>query len=75
MSAYNNVVELLCSNLGISADKIQPESKIVEDLGADSIDIFEMIIALEDEAGIVIDEDKIADLKTVQDVVNLIENN
>ncbi len=75
MSTLDKVTELICSQLGISSDKVNVDSKIVEDLGADSIDVFEMVMALEDELGITIEEDKISELKTVQDVVNLIENN
>lgn len=75
MSTLDKVTNLLCEQLGISADKVTEESKIVEDLGADSIDVFEMVMALEDELGIQIDEDKITELKTVKDVVALIENN
>ena len=75
MSTLDKVTNLLCEQLGISADKVTEDSKIVEDLGADSIDVFEMVMALEDELGIQIDEDKITELKTVKDVVALIENN
>ena len=74
MSTLDKVTNLLCEQLGISADKVTEDSKIVEDLGADSIDVFEMVMALEDELGIQIDEDKITELKTVKDVVALIEN-
>ena len=75
MSTLDKVTNLLCEQLGISADKVTEDSKIIEDLGADSIDVFEMVMALEDELGIQIDEDKITELKTVKDVVALIENN
>ena len=75
MATFNKVADLLCEQLGIAVEEIKPESKIVDDLGADSIDVFEMVMKLEDECGIEIGEDEIAELKTVQDVVNLIEKN
>ncbi len=74
MATLDKVTQLLCDQLGISADKVKEDSKIVEDLGADSIDVFEMVMALEDELGIEIEEDKITELKTVKDVVDLIDN-
>ena len=58
MATLDKVTQLLCEQLGISADKVKEDSKIVEDLGADSIDVFEMVMALEDELGIEIEEDK-----------------
>lgn len=75
MSTFDKVAKLISSQLGIDKEKIKPESLIVADLGADSIDVFEMVMALEDELGIEINEDKVQELKTVQDVVNVIENN
>mgnify|MGYP001132573783 CR=1 FL=1 len=75
MSTFDKVAKLISSQLGIDKEKVKPESLIVADLGADSIDVFEMVMALEDELGIEINEDKVQELKTVQDVVNVIENN
>ncbi|HBJ98127.1 MAG TPA: acyl carrier protein [Clostridiales bacterium] len=75
MSTFDKVAKLISSQLGIDKEKVKPESLIVADLGADSIDVFEMVMALEDELGIEINEDKVQELKTVQDVVNIIENN
>ena len=75
MSTFDKVAKLISSQLGIDIEKVKPESLIVADLGADSIDVFEMVMALEDELGIEINEDKVQELKTVQDVVNVIENN
>ena len=74
MATLDKVTQLLCEQLGISADKVKEDSKIVEDLGADSIDVLEIVMALEDELGIEIEEDKITELKTVKDVVDLIDN-
>ena len=75
MSTFDKVAKLISSQLGIDKEKVKPESLIVADLGADSIDVFERVMALEDELGIEINEDKVQELKTVQDVVNVIENN
>lgn len=74
MSTFDRVVELISSQLGIDKSKVTPQSEIISELGADSIDVFEMIMALEDELGIEVPEDKVQSLKTVQDVIALIDN-
>ncbi len=75
MATIDKIAELLSSQLGVDKAKITAETKIVDDLGADSIDVFEMVMALEDECGIQVDEDKVQELVTVGDVVKLIDNN
>ena len=67
------IKELLASQLNISIDKIKDDSKLVEDLGADSLDMVEMLMTLEDEFGITIPDDKINQIKTVGQIVELIE--
>ena len=53
----DKVKKLVASQLGVSEEKITEESKLIEDLGADSLDIMEMLMALEDEFGISISDD------------------
>ena len=67
------VKELLAEQLGIDAGTIADEANILEDLGADSLDIIEMLMTLEDEYGITIPDDKINQVKTVKQVAELIE--
>ena len=67
------VKELLAAQLNISKDKINADSKIIEDLGADSLDMVEMLMTLEDEFGISISDEEAVNLKTVSDIVNYIE--
>lgn len=74
MSTFDRVAELISSQLGIDKSKVTPEAEIISGLGADSIDVFEMIMALEDELGIEVPEEKVQTLKTVQDVIDLIDN-
>ena len=73
METFNKVVSLLAEQLGIDASTITLESEVVKDLGADSLDIVQMLMSLEDEFGITVVEDDVANLKTVKDIVNLIE--
>lgn len=68
------VVKALSEQLNIPKEKIKPESDIVNELGADSLDVVELLMTLEDNTGKTIPEDKVADLKTVADVVNLLQS-
>ncbi len=70
---YEKVREMLAKQLNLSVDKITRESDVVKDLGADSLDVVELLISLEDEYGISIPEDDIVNVKTVGDIVEMIE--
>lgn len=70
---FENVCKMLAKQLNLPESKITPESDIVKDLGADSLDVVELLIALEDDYGISIPEDDIVNVKTVQDIVNMID--
>ena len=67
------VRDMLARQLNLSPDKITAESDVVKDLGADSLDVVELLISLEDDCGISIPEDDIVNVKTVQDIVDMIE--
>ncbi len=64
---------MLADALNISVDKVTPDSKIVDDLGADSLDVVEMLSQLEEEYGIIIPDDEAENLVTVADVAKAIE--
>lgn len=66
---FEKVRDMLAEALNIPADKITPDSKITEDLGADSLDMVELLSRLEDEEGISIPEEHLDSLVTVGDVV------
>lgn len=70
---FEEVSETLAEQLGISKSKITENSEIVKDLGADSLDVVELLMTLEDKTGKTIPEDKVTDLKTVGDVVKMLE--
>ena len=71
---FEEMAEILAEQLGISKDKIKLESDIVKDLGADSLDVVELLMTLEDNTGKTIPEDRVTEVKTVEDVVNLIKS-
>lgn len=71
---FEEVVKVLADQLGIPASDIKHESEIVKDLGADSLDVVELLMTLEDNTGKTIPEDKVGDVKTVGDVVKMLES-
>jgi acyl carrier protein len=68
------VKEILVEELDVEEDSITLESKIKEDLGADSLDLFELINRLEDELNVIIEEDDYGKLITVGDIVSYLTN-
>ena len=67
------IQDMLAESLNISVDKVTPDAKIVEDLGADSLDVVELLSQLEDEFGIIIPDEEVESLVTVGDVAAAIE--
>lgn len=66
----DRVKKIISAQLGISEKKITPETRILEDLQADSLDMIEMITEIESEFNISISDEEIATLRTVKDVVD-----
>lgn len=71
---FEEVAKILADQLGIPQSKITEDSEIVKDLGADSLDVVELLMTLEDNTGKTIPEEKVTDLKTVGDVVTLLQS-
>ena len=69
MSLEERVKEIIAEQLGVEKDKITPEAKFVEDLGADSLDVVELIMAFEEEFGIEIPDEDAEKIQTVGDVI------
>ena len=67
------VKDIICEQLGVEEDEITPDAKFIEDLGADSLDTVELIMALEEEFGIEVPDEQAEKLLTVGDVVKYIE--
>lgn len=70
---FDKIAQMLAEQLGIPQSKITPESKIVDDLGADSLDVVELLMQLEDETGKTIPDDEVSKIKTVGEIVAIIE--
>lgn len=68
MATLREVSALIADQLGLSEAEVTPDSRIVEDLGAESADVANIIAAVEDRLGIVVEEDKIQNIATVSDL-------
>ena len=71
---FEELVSILCDQLPLNPEDISLDSRIKEDLGADSLDVLQLLMALEDEKGIVIPDEVLPTLKTVGDIVAYMEN-
>lgn len=68
------IKEMVAENLGVDAADVTETSSFKEDLGADSLDLFELVMALEDEFGIEIPTEDLEQIATVGDVINYIND-
>ena len=75
MALFEDVSEVAAEQLGIEASVIKIESKFTEDLGADSLDVVELVMALEEKFDIEIPDEKAEGIRTVQDAITFIEEN
>jgi len=73
-SIADRVKEIVADQLGVSAEQVTTEAKFVEDLGADSLDTVELVMALEEEFGAEIPDEDAEKLLTVNDAIKYIEN-
>jgi acyl carrier protein len=69
------VKKIVVEHLGVDAEKVAPEASFIDDLGADSLDTVELVMAFEEEFGIEIPDDAAETIQTVGDAVKFIEKN
>lgn len=72
---FEQIRDILAKQFQIDADKITMTTDIAEDLGADSLDVVEMLMTIEEEFGVTVPDDDVMAFKTVGDVVAYLENN
>ncbi|MEE1100553.1 MAG: acyl carrier protein [Agathobacter sp.] len=72
---FEEVKEIIIDTLSCEEDKVTLEANLFDDLGADSLDAVELNLALEEKFGVAIDEEAMANIKTVADVVKYLEEN
>jgi len=74
MSLEEKVVKVIVEQLSVTKDKVIPTAKVVDDLGADSLDVTELIMALEEEFDLKIEDSEAKDLQTVQDIYDYVNS-
>jgi acyl carrier protein len=77
MTATNvemKVKSIIAEQLGVGEDEIKPESSFIDDLGADSLDIVELVMAMEEEFDVEIPDEQAESIKTVKDAVDYINS-
>ena len=70
---YDKLCDFLSSQLGIEPSEIRPESKVIDDLGADSLDLVEMLTEMESEYDIIITDERARELSTVGEIAEFLE--
>ena len=72
---FERTREIICDQLDLEEDKVTMESDIMEDFEADSLDVVDLVMSIEDEFGLEVPDDQIENFRTVGDVVRYIEEN
>lgn len=73
MAVFDEVRDVVVEQLSVAPESVKPESKIIEDLGADSLDVVELVMALEEKFGIEIPDSEAEKLLSIQDVIDYVE--
>lgn len=71
---FEKMREIIAQQLGIDEEEITPDTSFKEDLGADSLDLFELTMALEDEYDIEIPAEELGTIETIQDVIDYLNS-
>jgi len=70
----DRIKKIIVEQLGVNEDQVKPEAKFIEDLGADSLDTVELVMALEEEFGTEIPDEEAEKLQSVGDVIKFVED-
>jgi acyl carrier protein len=73
MSVDEKVREVVSNQLGVSLSEVVPEASFVDDLGADSLDLVELVMAMEEQFGMEIGDEDAEKMRTVQDVIDYVK--
>ncbi len=74
MTPIEKINEVIAEKLSVEIEEVVPDAHIIDDLGADSLDVVELIMALEEEANVEIDDEEAETLNTVQSIYDFIKN-
>ncbi len=74
-SIEEKVKDIIVEQLGVNAEQVIPSASFIDDLGADSLDTVELVMAFEEEFGVEVPDEEAEKLRTVEDVIKYIEDN
>ena len=72
---FEKLKDIIAEQLSVEADEVTMDSNIQDDLGADSLDVVDLLMSIEDEFEVEVPDEEIENIKTVEDLVKYIENN
>lgn len=72
---FEKLKEIVVEQLDVEENEVTVEAKFIDDLGADSLDLFELVMAIEEESGVEIKNEDLPSVITVQDALNYVKNN
>lgn len=67
------IIKIIAVQLDVSEDEVVPEASLIDDLGADSLDLVELVMAMEEEFGVDIPDSEAENIRTVQDAINYVQ--
>lgn len=70
----DKIKKMVAEQLGISVSKIEDDSRLIEDLGADSLDMVEMLMKLEEEMGVSVSDEESLKIKTIKDIETIVNS-
>jgi acyl carrier protein len=72
MKIEEKVIEIIMEQLDVTKEQCVPEASFIDDLGADSLDLVELIMEMEENFGVEISDEELQNIRTIQDVINFI---
>jgi acyl carrier protein len=75
MSIKERVIELILENLDVDPEAVVPEAKFIDDLGVSSMDLWELVLVMEDEFDLEVPDDELEKIITIQDAISFVEKN
>ena len=73
MAVEDKIREIIVEQLGVTAEEVVPEASFIDDLGADSLDIVELVMAIEEEFGLEIPDEDAERMQSIADAINYVE--
>ncbi len=70
---YDKLVSIMTDRLGVEEQEITPDTRIKDDLAVDSLDLYELVLALEEEFNVEIPEDRVNDVEMVEDIIRVLK--